>query len=300
MANDILTQLLECSFRGISFPVESLSFDVAQTVIQHRRMDRNGAKLENTGLGAVTYSLKAPFCNTIARGPSETWDNLYPDQKNKLLDALTDRSTGDFIHPELGLRRCKAGNIRTELDPNYRGGIVIVFTLIEDTEEGDAVAITANSTIDLAVSAAISLDATLGSLNPPLDSGMSEIGFKDFEDAINAITGVFDQVGLMQKQIIGKIDRVIGKVNKLIDTAGGTIKDLGTAPDQLVSSLLQLKDNMLAEPKPLGVYQTLQAMTVSQLATLKKNTVTQLITLNPSLASSAMVPKFTLIRFYKA
>lgn len=296
---DVLAQLLECSFRGISFPVESLDMDVSHDVIQHKRMDRDGAKLEDTGLGAFTYQIKAPFCNTIARGPMETWDNLYPDTKNKMLEALSDRSTGDFIHPELGLRRCKCLNFRTGLDPNYRGGIVISFTLVEDTEEDDAVVITQNSTLALAVSSAISLDAALGNLTPPPVTGLEEDGFKSFEDAMRKISGAFDQVGLLQKQVIGKIDRVIGRVNKLTETAVGTVTNLGTFPDQLISSLLRIKKNALIQSKPLGFFQTQAPITVGQLALLLGNSVLELINLNPGLASAVSVPKFTLVRYYK-
>jgi len=80
--DDVLVQLLECSFRDVAFPVASLLTEFQHSVVQHRRMDRNGAKLENTGRGPISYSIRAPFCNTIARGPMETWDNLYP-QINK-------------------------------------------------------------------------------------------------------------------------------------------------------------------------------------------------------------------------
>ena len=215
-SKDVLSQLLECSFRAISFPVETLEVSFAQDVIQHKRMDRDGAKLENTGMGAITYTVKAPFCNSISKGPMETWKDLYPDTKNKVLDALQDRTTGDFIHPELGLRRCKATGVHSALDPNYRSGVVLNFTLVEDTEEDDAVSITANSTISIAKTAAVDLDAKLGNLKPPVKSGIEEDGFKSFTDFVDKIGGAFDQVGLLQKQVIGKIDRVIGRINKLL------------------------------------------------------------------------------------
>lgn len=46
MANvDILSQLLECSFKGVSFPTTAVGFSGTHGVVKHRRMDRNGAKL---------------------------------------------------------------------------------------------------------------------------------------------------------------------------------------------------------------------------------------------------------------
>lgn len=296
---EILSQLLECSFRDISFPVESLETEVSHDVIQHKRMDRDGAKLENTGLGPIVYNIKAPFCNTIAKGPMETWNNLYPVQKNKMLDALSDRSTGDFLHPELGLRRCKCQHFKTTLDPNYRGGVVLVFSLIEDTEADDAIAITQNSVLALALQSAINLDAALGKLKPPPVTGLEKSGFKSFEAFIRSITSIFDRVGLIQKQIIGKIDRVIGAINRLTSTVVDTVQNLGNAPDQLIHSLLQIKKNALIKDQELGYYQTRVPLTVSQIGIMFGNTIQDLITLNPELAASPVVKSYSIVRYYK-
>lgn len=294
---DEISQLLECSFRGISFPVESLDLDFTQDVIQHKRMDRNGAKLENTGLGALTFNIKAPFYNTIARGPNETWSDLYPTQKNKMLDALQDRTTGDFIHPELGLRRCKAANLKTSLNANDRSGIVLNFSLIEDSEDLDAVEITANSNVAIAKRAAVNLDASLAKLK--VDPGLSADGFKNFTDVVDKIQGKFDQIGLLQKQVIGKIDRVIAKINKLSDTVYDSTRQLGNSPDLLISSLLDIKKSVLVLSKPIGYFQTKAKTTVIQICNQFQSNVQDIITLNPQLASSPTIPAFTLIRYYK-
>lgn len=296
---EVLSQLLECSFRGISFPVESLEVEVSHDVIQHKRMDRDGAKLENTGLGAYSYRVKAPFCNTIARGPMETWNNLYPDQKNKMLEALADRSTGDFVHPEFGIRRCKSVSFSSALDPKYRSGVVLSFALVEDTEDDDAISITQNSTLALALQAAINLDAKLGKLTPPPNTGLAQDGFKSFENFVRSIQAIVDQVGLLQKQIIGKIDRVIGSINRLSQSVSDTVQNLGNAPDQLIAALLKIKKNALAKDKELGYYRTQAPITVGQLGSMFGNTIQDLIELNPELAAAVVIAPFTIIRYYK-
>lgn len=296
---DVLSQLLECSFRGISFPVDSLDLDLSHDLIQHRRMDRNGARLEDAGLRAAVYNIKAPFCNSIARGPNETWNNLYPDTKNKMIDALSDRSTGDFVHPELGLRRCKPASFKTGLDPNYRSGIVISFTLIEDTEEDDATLLTTNANIPIGSSSAISLDATIGNLNPPPDTGLSQFGFASFTDAFNQISAVFGTIDLLNKQIIGKIDGVIGCVNKLTNQFDNAVTIFGTAPDELISSLLQIQKSALVQDKELGYYITQGKTTLGYLSQKLQNSIQQLIDLNSSLIRYPTVPSQTIVRYYK-
>lgn len=296
---DPISELLECSFRGISFPTISVDVSFQHDIVRHRRMDRNGAKLENTGLNVFMFNITAPFCNTIARGASETWDKLYPDQYVALLDALQDRSTGDFVHPEFGSRRCKADNVKSSLSPEYRSGVVLTFSLIEDTED-DANAIITTDSFAFGATAAINLDAALGALNPPVDSGIELDGFDSFSDFMDSIQASFDQVGLLEKQVIGKIDRVIGKVNNLTTSITDPIKWLGTAPDEFIDSLLQIKKNALVqEQKTTGFYQTTSRMTLFALCDYLSNSPSEIAELNPGIISSSIVKPFTIVRYYK-
>lgn len=296
--NDVLSQLLECSFRSVSFPVESLTTEVTHDVIQHKRMDRDGAKLENTGLGAYTYNVKAPFCNTIARGTMEHWPMpLYPEIKNALLTALEDRSTADFVHPEFGKRRCKCVQFSTALDPNYRSGVIVNFSLVEDTEDDDAVTITKNSLISMATRAAFDLDAAMGKLDPPPKTGLE--GYSSFASFMWALKSIFDQIDLFKQQIVGMINRAISSVNQLTQSVVDCVHSLGSAPDDFTHALLKLRNNALVQDRELGYYQTRIPMTIGQISTMYLNSISDLLTLNPSLASSPVIKPYTIIRYYK-
>lgn len=296
---DLLSQLLETSYKGISFPSTSVDININHDVVEHRRMDRNGAKLENTGLEPFSFNVVIPFCNGLARGPNETWDKLYPDTYLKFLDVVVERTTGDFIHPEVGLRRCKIKTAKSILDPNYRNGTVLSVTFVEDTEEDD-VALTKNATIDVAATAAVDLDNAIANLNPPIDTGLELDGFKLFSDFVNAIQGIFDQAGLLQQQIIGKIDRVVNKINKLSESVDNAFEAFGTAPDLLIESLLEIKKNaLLNEAKQIGYYQVVKKITLLQLQLMFLNSPQELLSLNPDLANKPTIPAYTVIRYYK-
>lgn len=300
---DELSQLQECSFRGISFPVQTLSLDATQGVVQHRRMDRNGARLENTGLGPATYALRAPMFNTIAKGRNENWSNLYPDRKDRLLEALSDRSTTDFIHPELGLRRVKCASFKTSLSPDDRTGVFVDFTLIEDTEDSEASLITENSIKNVAASAVVTLDAQLGQLVPPpiALTELQEAGFDNFTsflNLLNSFSGKLGQADLAVRQAVGKIDQVIGILNHLQNELQDPISLVDTAIDQIIESLLKFKKDILIIQKSIGFYQTLSRTTLGALSIILQNTTSDLIDLNPQLVRQPTIASFSVIRYY--
>jgi len=301
MANvDILSQLLECSFKGVSFPTTAVGFSGSHGVVKHRRMDRNGAKLENTGLEAFTFHVTAPFCNWISRGKNETWDKLFPDTFNKFLNVLAERTTGDFIHPELGLRRCKVGSFKFDINPDFRNGVVLQFDLTEDSEDKDAVAILENATKKIAATAAGNLDIKIASLNPPIDTGLKLSGFENFLQFVNDLIAIFDTVGFLQLKYIGKIDRVIGLINKLQNSVPNPFELFGTDPTDLIISLIDIKNNaLLNQSEILGFYKTLKKTTLLQLQLKFLNTGEELLSLNPELALFPTIPAYTTIRYYK-
>ena len=172
-------------------------------------------------------------------------------------------------------------------------------TFVEDTEEDD-VALTKNATIDVAATAAVDLDNAIANLNPPIDTGLELDGFKLFSDFVNAIQGIFDQAGLLQKQIIGKIDKVVSKINKLSESVDNSFEAFGTAPDLLIESLLEIKKNaLLNESKQVGYYQVVKKITLLQLQLMFLNSPQELLSLNPDLANKPTIPAYTIVRYYK-
>lgn len=262
-------------------------------VVQHKRMDRDGAKLENTGLNPFSYNIRAPFCNTISPGVNETWSNLYPDQLNALLAALSDRSTGDFQHPRLGLRRCKCTSFKETLDPNYRSGVVLEFALLEDTETDDATAITQNSVYSQATNAAFQLDVYMQG------QGIVLVGAPPGFTFGSVIAGLLAglETGLA---VLSLIDSVIGLIYQLVDSLADPVLVLQDYPDILIDCLLSIKSSSTFSFKPIQIYQTVGKTSVNQLCKQLKISVADLIALNPQLASGPVVPIFTYVKFYQS
>jgi len=293
---DVLSQLLEASWRGIPFPIVSLETSGGHNIVPHLRVDRNGARVENTGRKSLTFSLRIPFINTIAKGPNETWKDLYPITYRKMLTACEDRSTGDFVHPDYGLRKCKVATFSTTLEPDYRGGALLALQLFETVDDGDAIAIEDTTVIPIATAAARNLDAKLGNLSPsPFKNILGDgVGLTDFIKSLGAIG---DQVALFGKKITGKINGLISALDGLKSSFGG---DPGFSADteRLISSLHAYKLKVLRTEKSTSIYVVPRNATMSAIANKKKNSLKDLLNLNPSLAGRAFVPAQTAVVYY--
>lgn len=295
-AADVLSQLLEASWRGIGVPTVMVGADGSHNIVLHKRVDRNGARVENTGRNSGVYTFKVPFVNTITPGPLETWAQpLFPGVYVRFLTALEDRSTGPFVHPIHGQRKCKAADWKEVLDPDFRGGVVLQVQLIETVDDGDAVAIADTAVLSVAAAAAFTLDAGIATLHPPPDTGlpagMTIVGF------IKSLGAIADQVDLARQQILGKIDALINALSvlkqKFIGDGG-----FSDATERLISALHAYKAEGLRADKATSVYIVPALSSLPAVARKLKNDVGDMLKLNPGLAASPFIPAQTPVVYY--
>lgn len=296
---DVLSNLLQASWRGIAFPTVAVDASATHGVVVHLRMDRNGRRLENTGFHGRDFNYKIPLINTLARGPTETWHDLMPDTYRRLNVALEDRTTGNFVHPLLGLRRCKVLEWTETVDPDFRGGPTLTVKWSEDTEGGDAVLSQVGSSL-VAQTAALSLDSALGLLIPPPDLALPE-GIFSLTDFLKFLGTIVDQADLVRQQWEGKVNRVIGALNTLAGKLyGDTSVSTGLKDDlaRLIATLHEHKRSILRLDKSTSLYIVPKATTLAALAPRLRNTPGQLANLNPALVGKLKVEIETPVRYY--
>lgn len=294
---DVLSQLQGCSWRGISFPALTHSVKGGHRLAPHIRMDRDGERVENTGRQSYSFHFKAPMINTIAPGRTEAWASgaLFPGTYFALIAALEDRSTGAFVHPIYGSRTCKVASWEDTLDADFRGGPVLVVSLQETVDSGDAASAGSTSNVSVATSAALNLDAAMFGLVPPpwpgTPPGMSLSQF------VNSIKAIGDQADLFKQQIAGKIDSVINQMTSLGQIFAGT-PGFSDNTQRLISSLHNIKVTALAQDRLVSVYVVAAPSTLASVANRVGATVKDLLVLNPALGRNLIVPTSTVIRFY--
>lgn len=295
---DVLSQLQEASWRGISFP--SLMFDVdgGHAIAVHKRVDRDGWRVENVGRNSYAFHFKACFVNSIARGARESWESgaLFPDTYLRFIEALEDRSSGSFVHPIYGERTCKVATYKDTIDPDFRGGPVVVVSLVETIDDGSAAAgITAANNLSIASAAAVELDATLGTLTPPPNTGTP--GGQSLTDFVKSLSAVTSQVDLFRQQMIGKVN---GVINAMTNLAGqfGAVPGFSDNTNRLISALHASASQAVSKDKATSVYIVPKVSTVSAVAQRLGSTIPDLLALNPTLAYSPTVRPNTVVYYY--
>jgi prophage DNA circulation protein len=292
---DVLAQLQGTSWRGISFPSMSVDMKGGHNVVVHQFMDRNGARLENTGQKYNEFTLKIPFVNGLWTGDMEDWeDPLFPTVLLQFLTAVEDRSDGPLVHPTYGSRNCKALTWGETLDPNFRGGVVLLVSFGETIADGDAATLASTSTLTIATAAANTLDDSIMTLTPPPDTGTGGISLSAFVSSIEAIG---DEWNLLVMQVNAKIAQVINSLMGIAE-AFGYVPGLSDATMRLVSALHAMRDKQLQQSKAVSYYVTPKYSTLPSLTTKLKTDVSTLLKLNPSLARSALIPPQTIVTYY--
>lgn len=131
---------------AVSFPFETLEENGGNRLVPHERLYRDGARIDDTGSRATTYTFAIPVLNSPNH--EEGVDGLaqYPDLALKLIEACEVHETGTLTVPTKGPRRCRAETWRRMEDARKVDMAALVITWMEDNEDdADAAAAQAPS-----------------------------------------------------------------------------------------------------------------------------------------------------------
>lgn len=292
-------QLEECSFRGISFPVESVNLEFSQDLVQHKKPNVAGAKVEGTGFNPITIHVKTCLYNNLYRGATETWDdsNLFPGVHNQLLSALIDNSAGPFVHPTLGTYHVKPVKGSSQTNATTRNGQAFEFELIT-TNPGEIDSILAQTDGGLAYSSAQALDTQLA--QPALSNLAPPISFTNM---IQQITGLLGQVSLTVQKVNGLINQAMFQAQRIenaVDDLDASFATLRQNLERIKSALNSLRFNASKRQSHLALYFVPKDTTLAGVASTLAVTVESLLSLNPELARKTTVPEGTDVVYAKA
>lgn len=293
--SDFLSQLSEATFRGIPFPTSTVGTKGGHSTVPHKKIDQDGWQVENLGRASYQFHLRIPLCDTIAKGPNETWSNLVTAIYPKLIAAFEDRSTGPFNHPYYGIRNCKVLDWDEALDPDWRGGTMLSASLMESFDNGAATGLSKASQVSIAAAAATVLDGATGAMNPP--PALGTLPGQSLTDFVKSIGAIGDSVSLFTQQVAGKINSVIAAVTNL-GASFGYIPGFSDATNRLISSLHAIQATAATKDKATSIYVVQRATTVASIANRVRSTVPDLLALNPDLARGPIVAKDSVVRFY--
>jgi len=323
MVADISEYLSQCSWRGLSFPIQVVSEKGSQSLTIHRFMDRDGAQVEATGRAPDSFTVRAYFINGLTAGPNEDWSTkeaLFPNTWVKVRAALRDdRSSGPLNHPLYGTINCKPVAWNMVIEATSRGGCVVDIEFIE-TVDTSGQAVQQSSVISEATTAAGDLDIILGQMEPPpvYDTG----DHNSYLGLIQSICAIVDQVELIGMQIKGKIDKAINSLNQLAMKFGADSNIIAVPYDttssvpasgvplgnsaalaldainRLLAALYILRDQFNAQRRDVQLLTVYQPTTLAGLIPVTGNSLTDLLSLNPDLAAFPFILPYTIVRYY--
>lgn len=302
MADLFETELLECSFRGVGFPISSLRVHIKQSTVIHAKPDQDGARIESTGRDPLTFDAQIPFYNSLSKGRNETWVTPYPDGHRLFLFLMSDRSAGALVHPSIGTIRVKPVSCETVLDAQRRDGEMVSASWIEhtDDEEKSNAVLGQASPISVATRNAIDLDTRLSThIARKADPDAGKIGF---EEAMRRVAGVFDTASLLSKRAFGIIGRIVYRIDAIAASVVALQNpqnwELKQSLARLRSAVLDVKKSALAAQKDVRHFIVPAPTTLANLASKLRNKAGDMIALNPTLVSVPQVPARTVVRYY--
>lgn len=310
MVDLLATQLQQCAWRGISFPIETIVTKGGQKLAVHNRMDRDGANVEGTGRKPFTFSIKGYFIQGLTPGINEDWsgDELFPDDWLIMRSTLVhDKSTGILTHPLYGDINCKLQDWTETIYSGMRDGIIVDLEFIETIDDGDQpgdVASTASlqgSVIASANTSALSLDSqTLALTNSNIVNSKAKAAITALNKNGNMITQVTSIINSVALQTVGKISSLINTVYAFKNTMrneASFLADLFDTCEELIDSLNKLSLTFVNK-RETSIYTVSFDTTLASIAGYTGNTLQNIISLNPYLAAYPIVPYKTKVLYY--
>jgi prophage DNA circulation protein len=202
---------------AIDFPFTTIGTSLAHRIVEHKYINVDGAQLESTGREPIVISGKALFYNHIVPGPSETWEygTLFPFQFLKFINSVHVSSIGQLTHPWYNTLSARVKSVQTDISAERRDGVAVDIVFVEHTF------------------AELEKPQPYLNLNPPaenLDTFLNETAvladiqkrfkkenFTSFASAMAQITGAINSAELFSRQISGKIDGTLYRLNQVIE-----------------------------------------------------------------------------------
>lgn len=290
----------------IGFPVHKIRQDGANRVIERERPYRAGAKLDNTGSKAVTFTFECVFHNSIQEPGLATFNNqlsLYPEALNELIKIFDDGQTGDLIVPTIGRVRAKALDYQRIEDAEHPDGATLMLVFKVDNEDSvDARSLKA-PTFN-AQGARMTAKATFDTESVAVSgNGMASLrtAASQLEAAINAPGDALDDIRIQANAVRHSIEQV---KDAFVDRSKEG-RDLLTDPtsNDAVRALADLADTTArvssaargGRPPLISVVAT-RPTSLQEVAIVFGQSFSDLLAINSQIPNSLFLPINTIIK----
>jgi hypothetical protein len=301
----------EVEGKKITFPAEQIEENGGNRLAKHKRMYRDGARLDDTGGEPKEWSFVIPFFNSEDHEAAVDGLAQYPDNADALCDSFDKHECGTLTTPTRGPRRCRAATYRRVDKLDEKDSCVIVATWLEDSEDDERAQTysgpSAKSQLYQAVEQMSDAASDLGAWNDDLSSlqdfasdlvGMAEAPGQWVDDMDAKANAFANRCGDIEEAFSGAAERGATEGQMLLTDPSSSFagRKLREAAD-LVASLSAQK---FGSGQPNVTTRTWdRLMTIFDVAIEVKQDSAELIALNGSLPDMLAIAANTPVRIFE-
>lgn len=207
------------------FPVVEITESGGKRIVQHQRPHRQGAKLEDTGSKARSWTVTTLFNNSIQEGV-QNGVPLYPQRLRQILKSFDVAETGTLVLPTIGKVRARPETYERKESPEQQDTASLTLSFIEDNEESlERAALNPPSVVATLLKIAQQTTFTL-QRNGISDSGLSLTEFaSEIEGLLLAPGRAVADLGAVVRSHRRAIQRMIDAATTAADTSGGLFSE---------------------------------------------------------------------------
>lgn len=321
---DVLSKLLQFSWKGQPLPLVAMEFELRHDLAQHKYVGRDGALVENTGRAPIQFSATIPFRLGLVQGPRDGWTHpLYPTEWRRFMESAAESTAGILVHPELGPFTCKLESAKSPFDADRRDGMDVMATWIETIENGDDLTknLAAPSPISAASTATQNLDAIQGAdpsqvptiyaqnLNNLPSATVAQLPVypqykTTFSDLMRSVQAVSDQATIAVSRAGSPLAQLDYRARAISDSVKRFDNSLNWQAQRnaqlLLAAVYDLKTALLVSRRRIGLYPVPAASTLAMIAQTLNAKIAEVMALNPTLVRAPIVPKDSIVRYYSS
>jgi DNA circularisation protein N-terminus len=213
---------------AITFPVMSLRESGGNRLVGHKRIYRDGERLDDTGNAATTYAFEVPFLNSPNHEEGVDGLNQYPDNVNALIAACKIHETGTLTVPTIGPRRCRAETWERVEQYDKVDMAMVRVTFREDSED-NASSAAAVSPSAQSVAAKYAKDAV---------DGLEELGATSLDmSELQAFASDLQSLATAPAELVGDIEAKVGNAVAAAENVAETFSSQAQAANDELATL---------------------------------------------------------------
>ncbi len=231
--NEVVAKFPACGWsvegKAFTFGITSIEETYRNRLVDHERVYREGARLDDTGSKATVWTIVAEFYNQHDEPGIGPRDRQYPDRVDAFTDSLKIHETGTLKTPTRGPRRARLESYTRSDEMSQRDFASVTLVFWEDNED----------------------DAKQQSFNQVSGAGAARKAAEDGTGAAEAegAGGGFDMSDL--NEFAGELEALANAPGDFVDDIDAKANAIGNKVESIEDTFTTVGNEVVTEVKTL-------------------------------------------------